>query len=92
MITFPSAEDCRVFNSSVIFHQGTEDHPDEDKRHPAYMEILGVLVFFYLDSEDKALRISADFDNADTGSICRNDEQKRIPVEFAASGEVVFRG
>jgi hypothetical protein len=91
-VKFPTSDECRDLNSSVIFHQGTQNLDDEDRRGPACVEIAGILVCVYLDPEDQLFRISAHFDRTDTEIICREDEHRTIPVEFTASGEVVWQG
>lgn len=64
-------------------------HDGEDTL-PA-LQLGGILVFVYLDSESAELRVSIDLDTVDQRLVRHDDPDETVPMHITVQGGTVFR-
>ncbi|OEJ23003.1 hypothetical protein AR457_38030 [Streptomyces agglomeratus] len=55
------------------------------------LEMGGVLVFVYLDSDSTELRVSVDLDTVDQRLVRHDDPDETVPMHITFQGDTVFR-
>ncbi|MFJ5951351.1 hypothetical protein [Streptomyces noursei] len=63
---------------------------DAEDTLPA-LELGGVLVFVYFDSDSAELRVSVDLDTVDQRLVRHDDPDGTVPMHITVQGETVFR-
>ncbi|MFD6967148.1 hypothetical protein [Streptomyces sp. NPDC059949] len=78
---FPDDEEARILNRGAVFYAA-------DDEGPQCIEVVGVLVFGYLDAEDGVVRVSVHLDNADPDHVVRPDGS--VPLRVVVEDTVVL--
>ncbi|MEV7465242.1 hypothetical protein AB0O20_01855 [Streptomyces kronopolitis] len=78
---FPAAAEAEALNRATVFYAADDDGLP-------CMEVVGVLVFAYLDHEDGVVRVSVHTDNADAEHVVRPDGS--VPLRVVVEDTVVL--
>lgn len=78
---FPDAGTAEDLNRAAVFYAA-------DDQGPSCIELVGVLVFGYLDAEDGVVQVSVHLDSADPDHVVRPDGT--VPLRVVVEDTVVF--